>query len=42
MPDDWKVGLIVPLFKKGKYIRVEEYMVPNMKTENGKVGPTEN
>jgi len=27
-------------FLKGKYI--EEYMVPNMKTENGKVGPTEN
>jgi hypothetical protein len=25
MPDDWKVGLIVPLFKKGKKMKCENY-----------------
>ncbi|GFG34034.1 hypothetical protein Cfor_04888, partial [Coptotermes formosanus] len=25
MPDDWKVGLIVPLFKKGDKMRCENY-----------------
>jgi hypothetical protein len=25
MPDDWKVGLIVPLFKKGDKMKCENY-----------------
>jgi sorting nexin-29 len=25
MPDDWKVGFIVPLFKKGDKIKCENY-----------------
>jgi len=25
MPDDWKVGLIVPLFKKGDKMKYENY-----------------
>ena len=25
MPDDWKVGLIVPLFKKGDEVKCENY-----------------
>jgi hypothetical protein len=25
MPDDWKVGLIVPLFKKGDKLKCENY-----------------
>jgi hypothetical protein len=27
MPDDWKVGLIAPLFKKGYKMKCENYQV---------------